>query len=191
MITDLVVIGGSAGSLQVILEILPQLNPNVQCPIVIIFHRKTTPDPDLLIDLLNAKSNLEVKEAEDKEKIKPGIIYVAPADYHLFLEKDNSFSLDFSEKINFSRPSIDLTFISAADAYGKRLIGILLSGANYDGVQGLKIIKEQGGYCIAQDPSTSQVSYMPAQAIANKVVDFVASPAEITAIINRCKSSFI
>jgi len=189
MITDLITIGGSAGSLQVVLEILPHLNADLQTAIVIIFHRKTTPNPEMLIELLNAKSTLKVKEAEDKEKIKPGFIYIAPADYHLFLEKDHSFSLDSSEKINFSRPSIDLTFFTAADVYKDKLIGILLSGANSDGVHGLETIQKQGGYCIAQDPQTSQVSYMPAQAITKKVVDLIANPSEIASLINNCRPS--
>jgi len=190
MITDLIAIGGSAGSLQVILEILPQLNSDLETAIVIVFHRKITPNPEILIDLLNTRSPLVVKEAEDKEKIKPGTIYIAPADYHLFLEKDHSFSLDISEKINFSRPSIDLTFTTASDVYKKLMIGILLSGANSDGVYGLETIRKQGGFCIAQDPATSQVSYMPAQAIARKTVDFIATPSEIASIINRCEPSY-
>jgi len=190
MIADLIAIGGSAGSLQAILEILPQLNSDLEAAIVIVFHRKITPNPEILIDLLNTRSPLLVKEAEDKEKITPGTIYIAPADYHLFLEKDHSFSLDISEKINFSRPSIDLTFITASDVYEKLMIGILLSGANSDGVSGLEMIKKQGGFCIAQDPATSQVSYMPAQAIARKTIDFIATPSEIASIINRCEPSY-
>src|SRR5690606_14924914 len=124
------------------------------------------------------------KEAEDKEKIKPGTIYVAPADYHLFLESDHSFSLDISEKVNFSRPCIDLTFSTGSDAYKEKAVGILLSGANSDGVRGFESIKKRGGYTIVQDPATAQVSYMPAQAIVKKVVDLVATPSEIALAIN-------
>lgn len=188
MISDLITIGGSAGSLQVILEILPALRPDLSIPIVIIFHRKATHNPETLINLLSLKSNLTIKEAEDKEKIKPGVIYIAPADYHLFIENNHSFSLDASEKVNFSRPSIDLTFITAADVYKSRMIGIILSGANSDGVRGLKVIQSQGGYCIAQDPLTAQVPYMPAKAISKHVVNSIATPAEIANIINNYKS---
>ncbi|TCK82711.1 chemotaxis protein CheB [Albibacterium bauzanense] len=189
MIADLITIGGSAGSLQVILEILPRLRSDLSTSIVIIFHRKATPNPEILINLLALKSSLPIKEAEDKEKIKPGVIYIAAANYHLFVEKDHSFSLDASEKVNFSRPSIDLTFITAADVYKNHTMGILLSGANSDGIRGLEAIQSQGGYCIAQDPATSQVPYMPAKAISKKVVDHIATPAEIADIINNCKST--
>src|SRR3546814_15586100 len=140
MIADLITIGGSAGSLQVILEILPRLRSDLSTSIVIIFHRKATPNPEILINLLALKSFLPIKEAEDKEKIKPGLIYIAAANYHLFVEKDHSFSLDASEKVNFSRPSIDLTFITAADVYKNHMMGILLSGANSDGIRGLEAI---------------------------------------------------
>lgn len=191
MTADLITIGGSAGSLQVILEILPKLRSDLSASIVIIFHRKATPNPETLIDLLNLKSTLPVKEAEDKEKIKSGVIYIAAANYHLFIEKDYSFSLDASEKVNFSRPSIDLTFITAADVYKNNMIGMLLSGANSDGIRGLGTIQSQGGYCVAQDPLTSQVSYMPANAISKKVVDCIATPSEIADIINKCKPSSI
>lgn len=187
---NLITIGGSAGSLQVVLDILPQLRTDLTAAIVIILHRKATPNPDMLIELLNTKSTLIVKEAEDKEKIKPGIVYIAPADYHLFVESDHSFSLDISEKVNFSRPSIDLTFLTASDAYKEKMIGVLLSGANSDGVRGLQAIRKQGGYCIVQDPATAQVSYMPAQAIMKKVVDLIASPSEISHTINTYASPF-
>jgi len=189
MRADLILIGGSAGSLQVIIEILPLLNPKIQKAIVIVFHRKANPNSEILIDLLNIKSSLLVKEAEDKEKIQPGVVYIAPADYHLFLEKDYSFSLDISDKVNYSRPSIDLTFITAADVYKDKLIAILLSGANSDGINGLKTIQKHGGYCIAQDPSTSLVDYMPSQAILKKAVDFIATPSEIVTIINESRES--
>lgn len=189
MIADLILIGGSAGSLQVIIEILPKLNPTTQQAIVIVFHRKASPNAEMLIDLLNIKSSLPVKEAEDKEEIQPGTVYIAPADYHLLLEKDHSFSLDISEKVNYSRPSIDLTFLTAADAYKDKLIAILLSGANSDGINGLKTIQKHGGHCIAQDPSTSLVAYMPTQAILKNVVDFIATPSEMVAIINESSVS--
>lgn len=189
MATDMVVIGGSAGSLQVVMEILPELKQDLKLSIVIIFHRKAVNEPDILLELLNSKSNLPVKEAEDKEPIENGKVYLAAADYHLFVEKNHSFSLDISEKINFSRPSIDLTFQSAADAYKKNLVGILLSGANADGVKGMQSIKLNGGYCIAQDPISCQIPYMPSQAITKKVVDQIALPGEIAQFINSCTPS--
>lgn len=189
MTTDLVVIGGSAGSLQVVMEILPQLKRDLKLAVVIVFHRKAVSEPDFLIDLLNSKSKVIVKEAEDKEPITPGKVYIAAADYHLFIEKDYSFSLDISEKINFSRPSIDLTFQSAADTYREKLVGVLLSGANADGVKGLQSIKVRGGFCIAQDPVSCQIPYMPAQAIAKGMIDQIALPDQIAQFINTCTPS--
>jgi two-component system chemotaxis response regulator CheB len=189
MIIDLIVIGGSAGSLQVVMEIIPQLRPDLQVPVLVVFHRKATPNPELLIRLLDAKTRLTIKEAEDKETLKGGIIYVAPADYHLLVEKDGSLSLDISEKINYSRPSIDLTFMTAADAYQERTMAVILSGANADGMRGMEIIHRQGGFCVAQDPLTAQVAFMPSKAIAKEVVHQIASPDEIAAIMNLCQPS--
>lgn len=189
MTTDLVVIGGSAGSLQVVMEILPQLKSDLRLAIVVVFHRKAVSEPDFLVELLSSKSHLPVKEAEDKEPIIGGRVYLAAADYHLFIENNRSFSLDISEKINFSRPSIDLTFQSAADAYREKLVGVLLSGANADGVRGMQSIKNHGGFCIAQDPVSCQIPYMPAQAISKKLVDQIASPDQIAQFINSCSPS--
>src|SRR6476661_4202191 len=129
-------IGGSAGSLKILLEVLPHLDKNLKFPIVIILHRKRSMDSPLS-DLLKVRSGLEIIEAEEKQKLMPGIIYLAPPDYHLLIEKDLSFSLDFSEKLNYSRPSIDVTFISASQVYNENTTALLLSGANADGVEGL------------------------------------------------------
>ena len=147
----MVAIGGSAGSLEVIMKIVSLLPQNSHASFVIIVHRKSGPD-SILQELLSSKTKLPVKEIEDKEIILPGTIYIAPPDYHLLFEDENSFSLDASEKINHSRPSIDLAFDSAAEVFSTSLIGILLSGANADGAGGLKKIAESGGYTIVQEP---------------------------------------
>jgi two-component system chemotaxis response regulator CheB len=178
----LVVIGGSAGSLDVILKMLTALPGHLPAPVVIVLHRKNSND-NLLADLLSTKTSLRVKEVEEKEPIRPGYLYIAPADYHLLIEKDYSFSLDDSEKINYSRPSIDATFETAADVYSSSLIGILLSGANTDGVEGLKKIKQSGGLTIVQEPDSAEVSYMPQQAINNVDVDIVADAAAIGGVL--------
>lgn len=182
---DLVVIGGSAGSLQVILDILPKLNIPLNYSIVLVFHRRSNPTDLTLIQLLQAKSLSPVKEAEDKESINPGQIYVAPADYHLLVEPDRSFSLDISEKVNFSRPSIDITFSTAGEAYKSKTIAILLSGANSDGVEGMLKVKAYQGFCIVQNPSTAQVDYMPSQAIEQQACNLVATPEEMTSFLNN------
>jgi len=180
---QLIVIGGSAGSLDVLLHVIPKLKANFHIPIVLVLHRMNSYD-STLTELIAAKTTLKVKEVEDKEPIKAGNIYIAPADYHLLIEKDGMFSLDFSEKINFSRPSIDITFASAADAFGERTLGILLSGANADGVDGMQAIKNAGGLAVVQDPKTAEVSFMPAQAILNIEVDKILKIDEIPDFLN-------
>ena len=168
----LVVIGGSSGSLQVIIHILGRLPNDYPIPVLLIIHRAYSID-SMLLDLLVLKSNIKVCEVEEKEKIVPSCVFLAPADYHVLIEKDETFTLDYSEKLNFSRPSIDVSFISAAGVYGKNLTGILLSGANEDGAEGLKEIKEQGGHTIIQHPDEAVVNYMPLQASYKSEIDEV------------------
>jgi two-component system chemotaxis response regulator CheB len=180
---ELLLIGGSAGSLEVLINLLPALNANLDLSVVIVLHRK--PGESLLVDLLGDKTTWPVKEAEEKEKIESRTIYVAPSDYHLLIEKDKTFSLDFSEKIHYSRPAIDVSFETAAEAYGSSLIAVLMSGANSDGAEGLKQVKMNGGITIVQDPIEAAVSHMPDQAIAHSQVDYVAKTIEIGNIINR------
>lgn len=168
---NMLVIGGSAGSLSVVMQILPHLSDKRDMSVVIIFHRKH--DDGNLLDILAHRTRFEVKEAEDKEKIRPQVIYLAPADYHLLIEKDCSFSLDYSERVHYCRPSIDVTFESAADVFGEALMGLLLSGANADGVEGLKEIKKCGGLVAVQNPDSAEVAYMPGSALEALDVDYV------------------
>jgi two-component system chemotaxis response regulator CheB len=184
----LVAIGGSAGSLKVVIAALSDLQRNLKIPVVIVLHRKNDFESNLA-DLLTYKTGIKVKEAEDKEEIKPGIVYLAPADYHLLIEKDFTFSLDDSEKVNYSRPSIDVTFQTAADAYGSGLTGILLSGANADGVEGLMEMHTNKGIVAVQDPASAQVPYMPQQAMDRMEVDYVLKIDEIAPFINTINSS--
>jgi two-component system chemotaxis response regulator CheB len=162
--TELVVIGGSTGSLGVIISIMRHLR-NVTYAIIVVLHRKSTAD-SILADLLSSHSAINVKEAEEKELIVPGRAYLAPPDYHLLIESDRTISLDASEKVNFSRPSIDVTFESAAEVYGAGAAGLLLSGGNNDGAEGLKKIHERGGLCIVQDPLSAEVPFMPEFALS-------------------------
>lgn len=180
---DALIIGGSAGSLEVLLKVLPGLEQSLPFPIIIVLHRKPGND-NILTDLLNAKTVLKVKEAVEKEKIEPSTIYLAPPDYHLLIEKDQTFSLDASEKVNFSRPSIDVTFESAAAVYGENVVCLLLSGANNDGTSGLKIVNKKGGTCVVQNPETATVSYMPENALQN-VTASVLNPDEMADYINK------
>lgn len=178
------VIGGSAGSFDVILEILGRLTPGLAFPLVIVIHRKSTSDSSLS-DLFSHHSSLPVKEVEDKDPIQAGSVYLAPADYHLLVEKNNTFSLDFSEKVNYSRPGIDVTFQTAAEAYQDALAAILLSGANADGTEGLKAVKEFNGLTIVQEPSSAEVSFMPQNAISQLAVDYILSPEGIISLLNK------
>ena len=177
------IIGGSAGSLDVLLKVLPQVSPDISFPIIIVVHRKHGAD-SLLPSLLSSRTRLKVKEVDEKEKILAGTVYIAPSDYHLLIEQDQTFSLDYSEKINYSRPAIDATFQTAAEVYGPKLVCLLLSGSNADGVSGLKTVKAWGGTTAIQDPDTAQVAYMPAQAKLNVEIDAVLSIEDMGEFIN-------
>ena len=167
---EALIIGGSAGSLDVLLRVLPNLRPDLPFPIIIVIHRKHGAE-SLLPDLLKGRTSMLVKEVEEKEHLFPATIYIAPSDYHLLIEQDRTFSLDSSEKINFSRPSIDVTFQTAAEVYGPALVCMLLSGSNSDGVNGLKAVKAHGGMAVIQNPDDAQMPYMPAQAAQNVRID--------------------
>ena len=178
-----VVIGGSSGSIEVLLKLLPALHSPLSVAVIIVLHRKNAAE-STLADLFSHKTNISIREVEDKDTITANTIYIAPADYHLLIEKNFEFSLDASEKINFSRPSLDVTFESAAEVYGASLAGIILSGANADGASGLKAIKQAGGTIIAQKPETALVPYMPEQAILNNTIDFIYDVNEMATFIN-------
>jgi two-component system chemotaxis response regulator CheB len=181
---EAIVIGGSTGSIEVLLSVLPALPDPLPFALIIVLHRKNTSD-STLASLLSTKTASPFREVDDKDPVKAGTIYLAPADYHLLIEQDKSFSLDDSEKVNYSRPSIDVTFESAADVYGPSLIGILLSGANADGTVGLKAVQKAGGLLVVQQPETALVGFMPRQAILNATVDYVL---DIPGLIDFLKS---
>jgi two-component system, chemotaxis family, protein-glutamate methylesterase/glutaminase len=177
-VNRIIAIGGSAGSLEVIMKIVQSIPTYTGNAYIIIVHRKNDAE-SILEELLKAKTILAVTEVEDKEFLEPDHIYLAPSNYHLLLEDQHQFSLDSSEKIHFSRPSIDVTFESLAEIFGEKVIGILLSGANSDGVSGLQRIKKAGGLSIVQDPATAEVSFMPEQAILANAFDKIATPDEM------------
>lgn len=183
---NIAVIGGSAGSLSRVIRLLPHLTKKLNVTVILIFHRKES-DDSALGDVLAYKSEFKVKEVEDKDPLLRHHVYIAPADYHLLIEKDLTFSLDISEKVHFSRPSIDVTFESAADACGNSVIGLLLSGANADGVDGLKTIQEKGGKIVVQDPKSAEVPYMPQQAVDRLTPDLILTEfntEEFLALLN-------
>jgi two-component system, chemotaxis family, protein-glutamate methylesterase/glutaminase len=180
---DAFIIGGSAGSLDVLLKVLPDVDVNINFPIIIVVHRMHGAD-SLLPALLSARTKLIVKEADEKEKLIAGTVYIAPSDYHLLIEHDRTFSLDYSEKINYSRPAIDATFQTAAEVYKRRLACLLLSGSNADGVNGLESVKIWGGIALIQDPESAQVAYMPEQAKQHVAIDRVLAVEDIAEFIN-------
>ncbi len=180
----LIIISGSAGSLKTVFTILGHLNKDYKIPILIVLHR----DPQgtsRLAEIVAVRSTLKVKEIEDKDPVQDKQIYICPADYHVLIETDHSFSLDYSEKENFSRPSIDVAFRSASDVYGPGLLCVLLSGANADGAGGLSYVKQNKGITIVQEPMDAEVSYMPEQAIQLMQPDYVLPGIEIGRLLNQ------
>lgn len=162
--TKAVLIGVSAGAVQALLEILPALPADYPFALLIAVH--VPPDRDnVLVTLLQSRCRIRVKEAEDKEPIVAGTAYFAPSDYHLLVEQDRTLALSSEEVVNYSRPSIDVLFESAADAFGADIIGVILTGANEDGAQGLKAVIEAGGQGIVEDPSQAYAAAMPEAAL--------------------------
>ncbi len=159
-----VVIGSSAGAVDALSQILPALPADYPVPILIVVH--VPPERgNILAPLFQAKCRMAVREAEDKERALPGVIYFAPADYHLLVETEGTLSLSADGPVLHSRPSIDVLFESAADAYGAGLVGVILTGANPDGAKGLKAVADAGGTAIVEDPSTAYADAMPLAAL--------------------------
>jgi two-component system chemotaxis response regulator CheB len=159
-----IVIGASAGGTHALQQILPRLPADFPLPIMIAQHLHPLQDGAAIIHY-SGGSALIIKDADEKEAIRPGFVYFAPPNYHLLVENDRTFSLSIDPKVNYTRPSVDVLFESAADAYGPALIGIVLSGANQDGAAGLGYIKQRGGLTVVQAPPDAEVSYMPQAAI--------------------------
>jgi two-component system chemotaxis response regulator CheB len=177
-----VVIGLSLGGLKVLKEMLPALPADFPLPIIIIQHLDES-SSNVWIELLDNICKLQVVEAEEKEKIRRGVVYIAPANYHLLIERDETFSLAVTEKVNFARPSIDVTFECAAETYRKRLIGVILTGLNMDGAQGLKRINDLGGITIVQDPADAEAPEMPKNALKKTKPDYVVPGRDIVPLL--------
>ncbi len=178
-----VVIGGSAGSFTVLANILSKIPKEFSLPIIICCHRLKHVRSGF-IEALEIKSVKQVTEPDDKESIKKGRVYVAPANYHLGIELGNSFALSTEEMVNNSRPAIDITFETAAYVYKEKMIGILLTGANKDGAQGMKSVKEYGGLTIVQEPKECTIDTMPKAAMAATKIDYVMRAEEIVKFLN-------
>jgi two-component system chemotaxis response regulator CheB len=161
---EIVVIGTSWGGLNALTAVVSRLPGDFGLPVTIVQHRHRASE-GLLRELLQDRTTLHVCEVEDKAPMMPGTIYIAPADYHVLIEP-GFFSLTTDPPVRFSRPSIDVTFISAADAFAERTIGVVLTGANDDGAIGLRRIADRGGRAIVQDPATAESPVMPRAALA-------------------------
>jgi len=179
---EIVVVGTSWGGLSALRELILGLPGTLGLPIVVVQHRHRQSD-HLLTSLLQDETPLCVCEVEDKAPIVGGNVYVAPADYHLLIDA-GQFTLSMDEPVRYSRPSIDVTFQSAADSFGARTVGVVLTGANADGAQGLKRIHDRGGMAIVQLPATAESPAMPAAALDAVPTARVMTIGEIAAAIS-------
>lgn len=187
-----VVIGASAGGMEALGSILKNLSEDFCAPIIIVQHLSPHSD-GFMYKYLDSICSVKVKEAEEKEKIVGGVVYIAPPNYHLLIESDKTLSLTVESKVNYARPSIDVLFESAADAFRDEVIGIILTGANRDGSMGLRKIKDLGGVTIVQDPSTAESEAMPRTAINTVKVDYILKLEEIamklSELVGGCNES--
>jgi two-component system chemotaxis response regulator CheB len=179
---EAVAIGTSAGGVQALLAILPALRETSQLAIFIVIHLPRD-QPSLLVDVFSARCRLPVREAEDKEPVVPGTIYFAPPNYHLLVDRGPHLVLSADDLVHHCRPSIDVLFDSAADVYQDRLLGILLTGANEDGAEGLVSIRDAGGFTVVQSPETAYSSRMLRAAIDLQTPDLVLPLEEIATLL--------
>jgi len=179
---DAVVIGTSAGGVDALSVLLPALPGSSKAAVFVVLHLPRD-RPSLLVDIFAPKCGMAVREASDKEPVEAGTIYFAPPDYHLLVDEGPHLALSSDELVNFSRPAIDVLFESAADEYGERLLGIVLTGGNQDGAAGLQAVRAAGGMTIVQQPETAQVPYMPELALERGEVDYVLTLEQIAALL--------
>lgn len=185
---EAVVIGVSAGGLSALEAVLPALDDSFLMPVLVVQH--LSPDSESYLPLhLDVRCALHVKEAEDKELLRPGTVYIAPPNYHLMVEADKTLALSAEERVNFSRPSIDVLFKTAAEVFCDRLVGVILTGANSDGSAGLVKIKQFGGLVVVQAPETAVADTMPTAAIKAVDVDHVLPLGQIGLYLNLLNQS--
>jgi two-component system chemotaxis response regulator CheB len=177
-----IAIGASAGGVEALSTVLPALPRELDAPVFVVLHLPRE-RPSLLVDIFRHKCEFSVREAADKEGAQAGTIYFAPPDYHLLVDRGPSLALSVDEPVHFSRPSIDVLFESAADVYGARLLGIVLTGGNEDGAAGLAAVRAAGGYTVVQDPEEAQMPYMPQSALKQVTPDFVLRLGEIATLL--------
>ena len=179
---DGVAIGTSAGGIDALSVLLPALPPTLQAAVFVVIHLPRE-RRSLLVDVFQPKCVVPVREALDKDVVEPGTVYFAPPDYHLLIDRGPQLALSADDLVNFSRPSVDVLFESAADVYGDRLLGIILTGASNDGALGLDAVRRAGGRTAVQRPDTAQVPAMVESALQRGPVDYVLTLDEIAALL--------
>lgn len=180
----LVVVGCSAGALGAMHGILDRLSAPLPIPMALVCH-SASDDMAGFCALLERSSGLRVVEAEERQLPEPGCVHVAPVGYHLLLERSGRFALSVDERVDFSRPSINVLFESAADSLGAGVIGVVLTGANGDGAAGLRRVRQRGGLAIVQDPATAEVATMPAAALELAGADHVVPLQAIAPLLEQ------
>lgn len=179
---DAIVVAGSAGGVDALIKLLTDLPAGMQVPLICMLHLPANRD-SRLAELFGERLAVPVREAADKQPVADGTVYFAGSGYHLSVERDRTFSLSCEPPVHFARPAIDVLMASAADVYGKALVGILLTGANQDGAAGMARIHQCGGLTVVQDPAEAQVATMPQAAIDASAPDLVLPLAAIRELL--------
>jgi len=179
---ELVAIGASAGGVEALATLLPALPAQFQLPVVVVVHLPPG-KPSLLPEVLGQYCALKLREVEDKEPIEPGVVYCAPPDYHLLFDDRRTFALSVDDRVQFSRPSIDVAFESAVQVFGPRVLGLLLTGANSDGAAGLCSIRAAGGVTAIQDPAEAMSPEMPLSVLRRCQPDFTLPLARMASLL--------
>ncbi len=179
-----VVVGASAGGLEALEAVLGALEGDFALPVAVVQHVSPSSE-NYIATHLDGRCAVHVKEADEKEALEPGTVYFAPPNYHLLVEQDGTLSLSVEARVCFSRPSVDVLFETAADAFGPGLVGVILTGGNEDGSLGLAAVARAGGLTIVQAPDTAAAPEMPRAALARTKADHVLSPKDIGSLLNR------
>lgn len=179
-----IAMGCSAGGLQALQRVLPRLDRRLAVPVVICCHTGSA-DVSLLVELLGRASPLPVCEAQERSPAAPGVVHVAPSGYHLLVEHDHHFSLSADPRVTYARPSIDVLFETAAEAWHAGLVAVLMTGANSDGAHGLAAVRQRGGFALVQDPATAEADVMPLAGLDMAGADACVPLDAIAAELNR------
>ncbi|HYP74845.1 MAG TPA: chemotaxis protein CheB [Polyangiaceae bacterium] len=179
---EAMVMGASAGAVEALNQLLPAVPHDARIPLVVVVHLPAN-RPSLLPEVFAPRCQAKVLEPDDKQPMTAGNIWFAPSNYHLLIEADRSFAFSTDLPVNFSRPSLDVTFESAADVFGERLCCIVLTGANNDGARGARAVRQNGGLVIVQDPTSADSRQMPEAAISSANPQIIAPLPEIKELI--------